>query len=47
MKESVSTREILLWWRDKPTEEKKSIMKKRNIKSITYEQIKFIYLESL
>lgn len=39
-------REVLIWWRDLSSEEKKSIMKERNIKSITYEQIKFIYLES-
>lgn len=39
-------REILVWWRGKSKEEKKSIMKDHNIKAITFEQIKLLYLES-
>lgn len=38
-------REILLWWKSKSKETKKSIMKEHNIKSITFEEIKSLYLE--
>ena len=38
--------EILRFWRDKTIQYKKEIMKSKNIKAITYEQIKSIYLES-
>lgn len=38
--------EILRWWRNKSREERKEIMKDRNIKSITYNQIKVIYNET-
>jgi len=36
-------RQILLWWRDNP--DKKQIMQSGGIKTITFEQIKSIYLE--
>lgn len=36
--------EILRYWRDLSKEEKQSIMKSKNIKAITFEQIKDIYL---
>jgi len=37
--------EILRFWRDTPKETKKQIMHSRNITTITFEQIKSIYLE--
>lgn len=40
-------REILIWWRNKPKEEKKSIMTAHKIKAITYSDIQNLYLESL
>lgn len=36
-------REYLIWWRDKQISEKQEIMKSKNIKSITYSDIKGIY----
>lgn len=36
-------RQILLWWRNLNNETKKSLMTERNIKSITYSDIKDIY----
>lgn len=36
-------RKYLIWWRNLPKEEKQSIMTKRNIKAITFGQIKEIY----
>lgn len=38
--------EILRWWRNKSREERKEIMKDRNIKAITYREIKVIYNET-
>jgi len=38
--------EILRFWRDKPLSEKQEIMKSKNIKVMTYSQIKTIYNES-
>lgn len=38
-------RQILLWWRNLPQSEKQSLMTERNIKAITFGQIKEIYLE--
>lgn len=40
-------RKYLLWWRNKPKEEKESIMNKHKIKAILYSDIKKFYLESL
>lgn len=40
-------REILIWWRNKPKEEKKSIMAVNNIKAILYSDIQKLYLERL
>lgn len=37
--------EILRYWRDLPKEEKQSIMKSKNIKAITFEHIKSVYLD--
>lgn len=36
-------RPILLWWRNLSKEEKQSLMTERNIKAITYSDIKEIY----
>lgn len=36
-------RPILLWWRNLPQSEKQSLMTERNIKAITYSDIKGIY----
>ncbi len=40
-------RNYLLWWRNLSKESKKELMKTHNIKAITYENIKSIYLETL
>jgi len=37
--------QILRFWRDKPLEEKKAIMKANNITKILYADIKRLYLE--
>lgn len=36
-------RKYLLWWRNLSKEEKQSLMTERNIKAITFGQIKEIY----
>lgn len=38
-------KEILRFWRDKPLEEKKAIMKAKNITKILYSDIKRLYFE--
>lgn len=40
-------RKYLLWWRNLSKEEKESLMTERNIKAITYSDIKEIYKNNL
>lgn len=39
-------RNILIYWRNLSKQEKQSIMQSKNIKAITFEQIKVIYNEN-
>lgn len=41
----VVMRKYLLWWRNLSKEEKQSLMTERNIKAITYSDIKTVYAE--